>query len=158
MSLSNRDERTRFRPIMCGLAMLLSIAPLAIAETYTYDDLGRLKTVTHNGKTKVYYYDAAGNRTATETTDHIPSDNAPPVCVNPTIYMNVPSYAGPVSVSVSESQLVSTCHDDDLDTLTVTSHSSLNISVSAGQSVTVSFVVSDGNGGTANGKMTYRRP
>jgi YD repeat-containing protein len=37
--------------------------------TYTYDNLGRLKTVTFtNGTQIVYNYDAAGNRTSVVTT------------------------------------------------------------------------------------------
>ena len=43
---------------------------------YTYDELGRLKTVTYdNGVSVVYEYDAAGNRTRQEVTG---STNAPP--------------------------------------------------------------------------------
>ena len=43
---------------------------------YTYDELGRLKTVTYsNGVSVVYEYDAAGNRTQKTVTG---STNAPP--------------------------------------------------------------------------------
>ena len=43
---------------------------------YTYDELGRLKTVTYgDGVSVVYEYDPAGNRTRQEVTG---SSNAPP--------------------------------------------------------------------------------
>jgi YD repeat-containing protein len=43
---------------------LLMFAADAIAETYTYDALGRLASVTNDSGVKTYYcYDKAGNRT-----------------------------------------------------------------------------------------------
>ena len=37
--------------------------------TYTYDNLGRLKTITYtNGTVVTYNYDAVGNRTSTVST------------------------------------------------------------------------------------------
>jgi len=52
-----------------SLALLACSTGLsAAATTYTYDDLGRLKTVTYdNGKQIVYTYDPAGNRTQVVT-------------------------------------------------------------------------------------------
>ncbi len=42
---------------------------MADTATYTYDSLGRLKTVTFtNGTVITYNYDAAGNRTSVVTT------------------------------------------------------------------------------------------
>lgn len=49
-----------------GMLLALSLADAATAGTitYTYDDLGRLKTAVYSdGTTITYTYDAAGNRT-----------------------------------------------------------------------------------------------
>ena len=51
-----------------GVLALAGVAP-ALADTYTYDALGRLVTVqTDNGSTITYTYDAADNRTAMNVT------------------------------------------------------------------------------------------
>lgn len=51
-----------------GVLALAGAAP-ALADSYTYDALGRLVTVqTDNGSTITYTYDAAGNRTAMNVT------------------------------------------------------------------------------------------
>ncbi|WP_216361272.1 RHS repeat domain-containing protein [Caulobacter mirabilis] len=60
------------RGLMAATAVMLSVAgggASAATVTYTYDDLGRLKTVTYStGVTITYSYDDNGNRTATVTT------------------------------------------------------------------------------------------
>ena len=59
--------------LVAGMAL-----PVLAQDTtsYTYDELGRLKTVTYgDGVSVVYEYDAAGNRTRQEVTG---STNAPP--------------------------------------------------------------------------------
>jgi YD repeat-containing protein len=63
--------KTTWFALLAGLAGLL-IASGAQADTvsYTYDALGRLKTVTYTGsvtRTITYTYDASGNRTAVTT-------------------------------------------------------------------------------------------
>ncbi|CAL4869732.1 hypothetical protein MMA231_04024 (plasmid) [Asticcacaulis sp. MM231] len=56
-------------------AGLLVTSPRADAQTYSYDDLGRLSTVIYaDGSKVVYQYDAAGNRTA--VTNIPPAPNA----------------------------------------------------------------------------------
>ncbi len=65
------------------LFLALLIGPTAIADSvsYTYDELGRLKTVTHDdGVVVEYNYDPAGNRTTTVITasgDNPINDNVP---------------------------------------------------------------------------------
>lgn len=61
-------RRSFLAQILAGTsgAALLSLRNYAFADTvtYTYDDLGRVKTVTYsNGATITYDYDPAGNRT-----------------------------------------------------------------------------------------------
>lgn len=51
------------------LAALLSALAGAGTVTYTYDDLGRLKTVNENGQFIQYELDAAGNRTSVSSAD-----------------------------------------------------------------------------------------
>ena len=65
MSNSRKETFLRLTAILFGLAaMMLSQIVSADADTYTYDALGRLKTVTFaDGSTITYAYDSAGNRT-----------------------------------------------------------------------------------------------
>jgi hypothetical protein len=51
------------------LAALLSALAGAGTVTYTYDELGRLKTVNENGQFIRYELDAAGNRTSVSSAD-----------------------------------------------------------------------------------------
>jgi YD repeat-containing protein len=63
-----------FRTIfMAAWAVSLIISGTAVAATdsatYTYDNHGRIQTVTYaNGTTITYAYDSAGNRTTVTTT------------------------------------------------------------------------------------------
>jgi YD repeat-containing protein len=57
---------------IAGLALLGILTAFAAeaGTTYTYDDLGRLSTVTYdNGRKITYTYDPAGNRTQVVTED-----------------------------------------------------------------------------------------
>ena len=60
-------QRRTMRILVLATAAALFVSAPTIASaatTYTYDTLGRLSSVTYdNGKTIVYTYDAAGNRT-----------------------------------------------------------------------------------------------
>ena len=63
MISEKREKFVRIIAIVSGLA-LLGLSEVAWADTYTYDSLGRLKTVTYaDGSTITYAYDSAGNRT-----------------------------------------------------------------------------------------------
>lgn len=68
--------------------MALRTSALAQATQYTYDALGRLKTVTHpDGRVTTYTYDAAGNRSQVTTSGTPPPPPPPPplwVGVSPT--------------------------------------------------------------------------
>lgn len=60
------EKRSKRRLGLAFLSGLVAIAGAfsAFAETYTYDALGRLSSVTTDSGTVIHYcYDAAGNRT-----------------------------------------------------------------------------------------------
>jgi uncharacterized protein RhaS with RHS repeats len=56
------------RILWLGLAGVIALLPqAAAADTYTYDQYGRLVSVTFTGGGSItYYYDDAGNRTRVE--------------------------------------------------------------------------------------------
>lgn len=65
----------------CGLLLsLVGVAPLgAMAQTYTYDAIGRVSTVVQpNGAKTIYYYDNADNRTVTQTATNGTTTATPP--------------------------------------------------------------------------------
>lgn len=67
MSSSHISRRSAFAKLLLGGTAFAAFgrAGVAHADTYTYDALGRLATVTRpNGAVVTYAYDAAGNRTS----------------------------------------------------------------------------------------------
>jgi len=68
--IARRSFIAQFLAGTCGAAILSSrSSALADTVSYTYDALGRVKTVTYsNGATITYAYDAAGNRTTLSQT------------------------------------------------------------------------------------------
>ncbi|MGN6424364.1 MAG: Ig-like domain-containing protein [Asticcacaulis sp.] len=143
----------------------LSATPLAAAaqtttNSYTYDDLGRLQTVTYPSGAKTgYSYDNADNRTQAQTALNGVlggGPNHPPICVTQTINITgVPTYVPSISVTGT---LSAPCNDPDGDVLTVTSPTSApTFTLSAGQSYSYNLTVSDGHGGTGTGTMVYHR-
>lgn len=134
-------------------ALLVSVGVLA--ETYIYDDLGRIKTVSYTSTATRYNYDNANNRTSSVTTP-----NTPPTCSSPTTNVTgVPSYAT-ATITITAAAIISLCPDPNGDTLTITSPGALpySFTLNAGQSVSVSFTVFDGKSGTSSGVITYKRP
>lgn len=88
-----RKDRVRWPRlgVLLALGTLASAGP-ALADTYTYDALGRLKTVTRaHGAVITYTYDAAGNRTSIQTASGVvgrplvvlPLPGLPVIPVNP---------------------------------------------------------------------------
>ncbi len=140
---------------------LLVAASNGIAQTYTYDDLGRVKSVTPaSGSASTYNYDNADNRTCTALGTGVCATNHAPTCNNWVINMNsVPVNAAPVSGSVVAGSFLANCADADADTLTVSSPAMpMPFTIAAHQTLNYAFSVSDGKGGTASAVLTMTRP
>ena len=136
--------------------IFLSSCESVFAQSYTYDELGRVTSETIGTKTTTYTYDAADNRTSTITT----AGNSAPTCTNPSIYLNsVPTSASPVSIQVSAAQFLGYCSDADGNSLTLVTPSTTpyTFTIAAGKTVTISFSVSD-QMSTTSATLTYRRP
>lgn len=144
-----------------AVAGLLAAPVVSSAQTtttsYTYDDLGRVKTVSYpSGAKSGYNYDTVDNRTTAQTALNGVLNN-PPVCGNaPVAITGVPTFAPPIQVTGSLT--IIPCSDPDGDTLTVISPTTApTFTLAAGQSYTYNITVSDGKGGTAVGSITYTR-
>ena len=147
--------------ILCNV--LLVAAGYGQAQTYTYDELGRVKNVTQGDRTTTYTYDAADNRTSTVTTGPGgggSSSNSAPTCSSTTVNMgSIPTFAGPVSVQLTAANFISKCSDSDGDTLTLISPSApYSFTVASGQTVNITYKVSDGTAADVSATFTYKRP
>lgn len=156
-----------------SIASLLLIPSSSFAQTYTYDNLGRVKTVTNNGVTITYNNDAADNRTSVTNGGASPpppppppppSSNNPPVCQNIVQTIGAPWYATP-SVALSLSSIIGPnsnngiCSDPNGDVLTLVS---ANPALAPTQhpltsTITFYFTVTDNKGGTASGTFLFKR-
>lgn len=138
---------------------MLVPATYVLADTYTYDDLGRVKTVTSGSLVTTYTYDAADNRTSIQTA--APNTNHAPICTNQTTTMTgIPPMAG-ATVTITVSAALARCTDSDGDTMTILSSSPTlpyTFTIYSGQTRSASFTVSDGRGGTGSATITYTRP
>jgi len=126
-------------------------------NTYTYDDLGRLTSASFpSGAKSGYHYDAADNRTKALTALN-GVINSPPGCGTQVVTITgVPSYIPPISVTGSLT--IIPCGDPDGDALHVISPTTApTFTLAAGQSYSYQITVSDGNGGTGIGTITYLR-
>jgi YD repeat-containing protein len=138
------------------LGMLLPAA-YVLAETYTYDDLGRVKTVTNGTLVTTYSYDSADNRTSVQTA--APNTNHAPVCTNQTTTMTGIPPIATATVTITEAMVLARCTDPDGDAMTVlTPAVPYTFTINAGQTRTTPFSVSDGRGGTGSGTITFIRP
>lgn len=136
---------------------LIASSAGAQSTTFTYDDLGRLKTVGHpNGRTTTYDNDAADNRTKKETTNpgSPGGGNVAPVCpVTSIITTGYYSYtldaAGIGCTDANGNSMVFTSVSPGTvngnGTATIT-----GLQLYGSYSVTVNYTVSDGNGGSVN--------
>lgn len=143
-----------------SIALMLAAGPAAAAVLYTYDDLGRVTSITYDdGKRVTYTYDPAGNRT-----QHIVDEvvNQPPVAVNDALAIVLTSAIGLASPLANDSDP----NNDLLIVQSVTTPSLGSAVIGGGGSYvtytyTASFAlaptidsfnytVSDGRGGTAS--------
>ena len=142
-----------------GIALLSSTPSLA-GVTHTYDALGRIIAVRYDdGKTILYQYDAAGNRT--QQVISTSTGNRPPVTVPDSINLN----ENATSVSITP---LANDSDPDGNPLTLSSVASGiygTVSTSGGTATYTSshkrtatevliYVVSDGQGGQSSGDIT----
>jgi YD repeat-containing protein len=153
----------RFGHAASAVALLVALSTSAqgqVQTDYTYDVHGRLKKVTRPDSATEYTYDNAQNRTNVTTV--LLTGNRPPV----------PGNIGPFNVAAGQSVTfnpVSSASDPDNDTLTVTGASHTNqalggtsftansVTYTAGSTAgtdTVTYTLSDGKGGTANGTVS----
>lgn len=144
-----------------AVVAVLSAMPLASSAqttttSYTYDDLGRLKTVSYpSGAKSGYNYDSTDSRTFGQTATNGVLDNPPGCGVLPINITGVPGVAPPISVTGTMNP---PCSDPDNDPLTVISPASApTFTLAAGQSYSYNITVSDGRGGIATGTITYHR-
>jgi len=98
------------------------------------------------------------------------TDNHAPQCEAKVIDLStLPDYVGLEDFTIDAVNAAPACKDEDGDALVLTEVSSnalisgsattirLTQTVNSGESVTVNFTVSDGNGGTANSSITVTR-
>jgi YD repeat-containing protein len=156
----------RFWRLACASLAVIAMAfgtaeaQTASTETYSYDSLGRLKSVVYQDGTRVdYQYDKLGNRTQLVV--------APPVNHNPVANADSASTVAGASVDIS---VLSNDTDPDSNPLTVTSattpaHGTTTVVNGATQvryaptagytgSDTFNYSISDGQGGTASAAVT----
>ena len=126
------------------------------AQTYTYDEYGRLKVVTYSANVKTgYTYDKADNRSNVQTTTNGVLNN-PPACENWsfTITNYPPSYTQATQTVVA-SHFVARCSDADGESMTGTT---VNVTVNRGGTAYVPYTVTDSSGGTGSAVLTVTFP
>lgn len=144
--------------MVAAVLAAVAIAAPSFAQdttTYTYDELGRVTTVTNPSGAKTgYNYDKADNRTRTQTAlNGVLSMNNPPSCPSFTMTINPPTN-NPVQVQIP---FGSGCTDPDGDTIT-TNPAPYTVTVYIHTSTAYPYTASDGKGGTASATITVTRP
>jgi YD repeat-containing protein len=161
-------HRIRALIVMAGLMAVPLVSSAQTTTNYTYDDLGRLKTVSYpSGTQSAYNYDLADNRTSATT--GVPGANQAPVCSARTISfagtppnMSIPSFVfNPITINPP-------CTDADGNTMSLVSitapatmganNTATVYNITPGYNVTLSYTISDGNGGTTTSTITIIRP
>ncbi len=154
--------------ITTSIFLGMCIGTVALADTliYTYDALGRLTITSHkNDDDRLYTYDDAGNRTQVTVYENGLTGNFPPECIGMAAVV-----ANPVTVSWTD-VVTSNCTDPEGHILTLSAvtqpGNGANAFVSGTTDVyvenlpvgtsTITFTVSDGNGGTDSAALTVLR-
>jgi YD repeat-containing protein len=158
VAMGIRANRKRALVAACALTLSMACGPAgAGANIYTYDALGRLKTVHYpSGATVTYTYDAAGNRTRLVAVAGGPNQN--PVAVPDVVSAN-PGEQTPILPLANDT-------DPNNDPLEIVSVTSANATISAdhrylnyySEDITTqevfSYTISDFRGGTATSTIT----
>lgn len=152
----------RIFSVVAVVCALLSASYVA-AQTYTYDDLGRLKTVTPPaGMVTTYSYDSADNRVSKIVASSSSSTGSPPVCTNWAITVNgvpaPPQGPNTVSITPGTSNFIAHCSDADGNTMTLVTPTATSFSVNRGQTISVPYSVSDGQGNTGSANLSITFP
>lgn len=135
---------------------LIAVTPSS-AQSYTYDEYGRLKVVTYSANVKTgYTYDKSDNRTNVQTTTNGVLNN-PPVCDNWIIELSgIPQNT--VTIHPNVENFTDHCSDADGQALSLVSPANRQVTINRTETKYVPFTVSDGNGGTGSALLTVTWP
>lgn len=132
-------RRTIFAQLALAGFINTLLARRADAQTYTYDALGRVVSVEHNGSTVTYTYDAAGNRTQVVRASSPPS---PPPPLPPAPPVPPPTFTQTIQITGTSAVNLRTLAND----AGYSDQQNASITFELGNGVTITGAA---NGGTA---------
>lgn len=126
------------------------------AQTYTYDEYGRLKIVTYSSNVKTgYAYDKSDNRTNVQTTTN-GILNIPPACQNWSFALSgYPSSYTQATATIIAANFVAHCSDAEGEAMTGTT---VNVTVKRGGTEYIPYNVTDQSGGVGSAILTVTFP